>query len=152
MNDVIRSEGVFTFDLPTPEHLVMFYGADNKPVATVRLNGAVEIHQDGGEKKAAMVFWDAIGIHGATLNQQIAALAARVAELERDAVTPAERALLAYVLNPKGPTRYDERYITDCFMQEEGGGGAWQSSELETLLKEAIDSRLPAADRPEHQS
>ena len=60
------------------------------PFVTVKCDGTVVIHKEGGDKEAAKAFYDSLQIEGVTLHQKIEQLqrelAAADAELDRAGV------------------------------------------------------------------
>lgn len=83
----ITADAALEVATPVESWLLLCTNEDGQKVLGIRWDGSVETWTDGAEQDAAKIFYEALQFEGRTLHQQIAALQARVAELEAFLVT-----------------------------------------------------------------
>lgn len=62
-------------DKSMPPYLMELHN-DGEPIATIAPDGTVTIHQEGGDKEAAKIFWSSMELEGNNLHMKIAELTA----------------------------------------------------------------------------
>lgn len=64
--------GALTVKTPEPQFLLQIFSAE--PLVSIKPDGTVVIHQEGGDKEAAKKFYEALELEGRTLHDRIAKL------------------------------------------------------------------------------
>jgi len=67
-----------------PNNICTFFNDDAKPIAVIKLDGTVELLEEGADKKAAKVFWNEIQVQGKSLITRITELEQECKSLEAE--------------------------------------------------------------------
>jgi hypothetical protein len=64
-------------------YVLELFGAPERPLITIDKDGTVTIHEEGAEKEAARVFYEALEFEGRTLVKRIETLETALTKTER---------------------------------------------------------------------